>query len=93
VPAETTRLSRRLGARDRRFLTVFACAVVASIPIGLVLAHRDSGGTPSHCVSVQGVGFMGGGSTQYCGAAADARCKNAEAHDTALVAQCRKIGD
>jgi len=93
VPADSSRLTRRLRSRDRRFLAVFACLLVAAIPVGVVISHESADSTPSHCIAEQGVGFMGGGATHFCGAKADAECRRAAATSTSLAAQCRRIGD
>ncbi len=95
MPAEISRLTRRLGARDRLFLAVVACAAVAAIPIGIVLAEGDSSAsstTPSHCVKELKESIMGGADYQYCGAAADQECAASAAQNESLAAQCRRLG-
>jgi hypothetical protein len=91
VPAESSRLGRRLGARDRLFLAAFACAVVVAVPVGILVSHEGSGGS-GRCITEQSVGFMGAQWLHLCGTKADAECKRAAAASTSLAAQCRKIG-
>ena len=93
MPAEAARLSRRLRPRDRRFLAVFACAVVLLVPLGIFLADRGSNPPAGHCVTELRASIMGGATFRFCGAKADAECARAAATDSSLAAQCRRIGD
>jgi hypothetical protein len=94
VPSEISRLTRRLGARDRLFLAVVACAGVVAIPVGIVLADNNSSanpGAPTHCVNELKASIMGGANYQYCGKAADEECAANAANSESLAAQCRKL--
>jgi hypothetical protein len=65
VPAESARLRRRLGARDRRFLAIVAAVIVLGTPAGVVLAARDAKPPPG-CVRRLERGFMGGQTVLTC---------------------------
>jgi hypothetical protein len=92
VPAESSRLRRRLGARERLFIAAIACAVVAAVPIGIVVAHQGSGGPPRHCVTELRASIMGGATFTFCGKAANRECVRAAAKIASLAAQCRRLG-
>jgi len=93
VPAEANRLNRRLRARDRVFLAAIACALVLLVPLGILLAERNSNAPAGHCVTELRASIMGGATFKFCGAKADAECARAAASDSSLAAQCRRIGD
>jgi hypothetical protein len=66
VPAESARLRRSLGGRDRRFLAIVAAAVVLATATMLVLAGRGAN-PPAGCVRHLERGFMGGQTVTICG--------------------------
>jgi hypothetical protein len=65
MPAESTRLRRSLGRRDRRFLAIVAAAIVLGTPVGLVLAERTPK-PPAGCTRRLERGFMGGQTATIC---------------------------
>lgn len=91
MPAESTRLYRRVRRRDRWFVGAVVGAALVCTPVAVVLAGRDSG-PPSGCVTTLRAGFMGGQTTTYCGARAVAICRQEGGSDASLAAACRREG-
>jgi len=91
VPAETQRLQRRLGIRDRVFLALVGVAAVAGSTVAIVMA--DSGGIPykAGCVSRTQAYTMGAATGQYCGAYAVTFCAKVAETDTSVAEQCRRL--
>ena len=92
MPAETTRLQRRIAARDRWFFALLAAAALVGTPIAVVLSRHDprpSTGPP--CVATIRASIMGGATFTYCGAAAVAFCRQSAATDKGIAAQCEKV--
>ena len=90
MPAEASRFTRRLGARDRRFFAALACAGAAAVPAA-VLLQGGKAAPAGTCVSAVRASIMGGATYRWCGAAATARCKVAlAAGETDLIGQCRR---
>jgi hypothetical protein len=87
VPAESQRLLRRVGARDRRFLAVVAGVAAIATPVAVVFSGSHP---PSGCVTTTRAGFMGGQTYRYCGAAAVVACRTRAARDPSLAASCRR---
>jgi hypothetical protein len=91
MPAESSRLRRRIASRDRWFLVLAACAAVVATVLAVVLTGSgDPGG--AGCVSVLRAGFMGGQTTTYCGAKAAAVCRKEGPRDADLARECRRRG-
>jgi hypothetical protein len=95
VPAESERLLRRIGARDRLFLAVLALATLVGAVVAIVLVSGRSSGPSvrAGCVSVVRSGFMGGATYTYCGKDASAFCRRrSAAGDDAVARQCELLG-
>jgi hypothetical protein len=93
VPAESKRFQRRIGARDRWFLGLLACALLIGA-LGAVIL-RDDGSRAragARCVKTIRPGFMGGATYTYCGKDAAAFCRRSAAGDEGLAAQCERLG-
>jgi hypothetical protein len=91
MPAESTRLARRVRRRDRVFVAVVAGAALVGTPAAIVLADRSSD-PPAGCVSVLRPGFMGGQTTTWCGKQAVEICRSRGAKDAELGKACRREG-
>jgi hypothetical protein len=91
MPAESTRLARRIRRRDRVFVALVTGAALVGTPVAIVLADRGSG-TPAGCVSVLRPGFMGGQTTTWCGKQAAEVCRSQGAKDSDLGKACRREG-
>lgn len=66
MPADATRLTRRIGRRDRRLFAVLACAAAFGGPAA-VLAWGGSSPPPADgCARVIKPGFMGGVTVEDC---------------------------
>lgn len=89
MPAESSRLQRRLRTRDRRFLSLVVTIAAVCTPLAVVLGSHDAR-PPSGCVSTLRQGFMGGQTTTYCGARARQVCLRAAPDDGQLAALCRR---
>ncbi|HVU78221.1 MAG TPA: hypothetical protein VHC67_11600 [Gaiellaceae bacterium] len=68
MPAESARLSRPIGRRDRRLMAVLAAAGVLLAGGGAAYAtlHSGHGSADERCVVVPAAGVMGGGDWHYC---------------------------
>jgi hypothetical protein len=91
MPAESTRLSRRVRGRDRAFVALVAGAALVGTPVAIVLSGRSSD-PPAGCVSVLRPGFMGGQTTTWCGKQAVSICRDVGASDAELGKACRREG-
>jgi hypothetical protein len=91
MPAESTRLYRRIRPRDRWFVGVVVAATAIGTPIAVVLSAHGSKLEPG-CVSTLRQGFMGGQTTTYCGEQAVAVCRTQAADDHSLASLCRRQG-
>ena len=65
MPAESARLLRPVGRRDRRFLGIALAAAALAAPAGVVLAAGSSKPPPG-CVRTLEPGFMGGQTVTKC---------------------------
>jgi hypothetical protein len=94
VPAETIRLQRRLGARDRWFLAVLALALVAATAAALAIGRTSSAGTvrDAGCVSITRASWMGAATFRACGAEAAAFCRRSAGGDRERTAKCERAG-
>ncbi len=93
MPAESERLRRRLGGRDRWFLALVAAALIAATATGFLLGRHGSGRGPNaRCVQYSHPNFTGGATYTFCGAAARAFCRRPEAQHEGVVAQCERLG-
>jgi hypothetical protein len=84
VPAESERLLRRIGARDRLFLAVLALATLVGAVVAIVLVSGRSSGPSvrAGCVSVV-----------RSGKDASAFCRRrSAAGDDAVARQCELLG-
>jgi len=92
MPAEASRLERRLGKRDWRFLAALAGAALVATPLAVVASARSSDpAKPSTCVTFAAAGVMGGGTWHLCGARARAYCAAHASESRALADQCDRI--
>ena len=100
MPAEAIRLQRRLGARDRWFITILVAATliatIATIAIGRV-GDDSPAASGAGCVSVDRASWMGQATLSYCGADAVTFCRKTGIGQFATghaesVARCRKAG-
>jgi hypothetical protein len=91
VPAESSRLRRRIRRRDRWFIAVVACAVLCATAAAVVLSGSPATRDGS-CVSLIRPGFMGGQTVTYCGARAVSFCRTRRPGDTAAASACLKQG-
>lgn len=91
MAAESERLRRRLGRRDRWFLLLVAAAALVAIAVGLVAAGHGPR-SRTDCVAFSHPNFTGGATYRYCGRQALAFCRHTPAPSPALVAQCARIG-
>ncbi len=65
MPAESSRLRRRLGARDRRLIAAAVCAAAASGPAALLVGGHAA--RPASCSTYDRAGFMGAETVTVCG--------------------------
>jgi hypothetical protein len=93
LPSEAARLSRPVGARDRRFFAGLAL-LAAAMTCGGVLLFGHGGGNAgaARCLTYDQAGVLGGGTWHLCGADAAAFCRAHAAKDTALAAKCDALG-
>ena len=93
MPAESHRLTRRLGRRDRWFIALSAAVAVVAV-VAILVGTRGSGSSArdgSRCVVVESAGFMGAVHTRYCGTRATRVCRTRASHEDELPAQCAKL--
>ncbi len=92
MPAEASRLTRRIGRRDRRFLTALATAAAAGIAAAVALGGVHSSPAVSEaCVTLDQAGVMGGGTWRFCGDAAAAYCRAHAAAGARAAEQCDRL--
>jgi hypothetical protein len=100
VPAETIRLQRRLGARDRWFIAILVAATlvatVATVAAGRV-GDNPAAASRTGCVSVTRASWMGSATLSYCGAEAVGYCRRTgigqfAAGHAESIARCREAG-
>ena len=91
MPAETQRLQRRLGTRDRVFLALFGVAAVAGSTVAIVMADPGGITLKAGCVSQTQAYTMGAATGQYCGTYAVTFCAKAAATDKSVAAQCARL--
>lgn len=65
MPAESARLQRRIGRRDRRFLGLVVATAALAAPVGVFVAEQSSKARPG-CVRTLERGFMGGQTVTRC---------------------------
>jgi hypothetical protein len=87
VPAEASRLRRRVGRRDRRVLVALAALAVAGTAVGVALPGHTKAPAPA-CIVFDEAGVLGGGTWRLCGDAARERCA---ARERKLAEQCRAL--
>jgi hypothetical protein len=93
VPAESKRLYRRIGRRDRWFLALLLVAALVATPAAVVLLQNDSArGADDRCVTVMRASIMGGATYKYCGASAVVACRQFAGEHKALAARCEALG-
>jgi hypothetical protein len=92
MPADASRFSRRLSARDRWFMLIVAL-VTAAVIIGIVVDGLGPSQKTSatRCVGVKSAGFMGGVLTRYCGAKATAVCRSDTGRTGDVSEQCARL--
>jgi hypothetical protein len=93
VPAEATRLKRRLGARDRWFLALLAFAALTGTVGALLLTHSGASlnaERDARCVEVIRASWMGGATFRYCGSDAEAFCRTGARGDRETTA-CERV--
>jgi hypothetical protein len=91
LPSEASRLARRVGPRDRRFLAGLAALAVIGAAAGAV----SLGGGPApvaSCVSFDAPGVMGGGTWHLCGGAARSFCTAHAGESRTLAVGCAVLG-
>lgn len=91
MPAESARVRRPLGRRDRCFLALAACAALAATSAAAVVGGRGSEPAPG-CVATIQPGFMGGQTSTVCGTKAIELCRARAEDDASLAADCRALG-
>ena len=100
MPAEALRLQRRLGTRDRWFITILVAATLIGGIASIVAGHLGDGSSAAStagCVSVTRASWMGSATLRYCGADAVTYCRTtgvgqfAAGHPESIAA-CRKAG-
>jgi hypothetical protein len=91
VPAESERLLRRLGARDRLFLGLVAGAMLAGVVAALIFGNGSQ--SNAGCVVYSHPNFTGGATYRYCGDRAAPFCRHgAAAHGESVIVQCERLG-
>jgi hypothetical protein len=90
VPAESERLRRRLGGRDRWFLGLVAGALLATIAVAFIIGDHGSR-VDGRCVEYSHPNFTGGATYVYCGAAAKAFCRRSASRGEGVAAQCERL--
>jgi len=92
MPAESSRLRRRVAHRDRRLIAAAVGLALAAVPAAAVVGGGRASSPSIRCVSTMRAGFVGGATYTYCGDRAAAVC-NAEAKgDASLATACRRQG-
>ena len=91
MPAESERLLRRLGPRDRLFLGLVAGAMLVGVAAALIFWNGSL--SNAGCVVYSHPNFTGGATYRYCERRAAAFCRHGAArHGEAVVAQCERLG-
>lgn len=91
MPAESARLLRRIGRRDRWFVAIIAGGALAATPAAILLSDSGAPGSAgAGCVSAIVPGFMGGETHVYCGAEARAFCRSEVARGGETATACRE---
>jgi hypothetical protein len=93
LPSEAARLTRPVGARDRRFFAALALLAAVGTSLGVVF-FGHGGGAPAatRCLTYDQAGVLGGGTWHLCGADATAFCRAHAAQDHTLAAKCDALG-
>jgi hypothetical protein len=91
MPAESARLFKRLGVRDRWFVGLATAAVVVGTPLAIVFGANTSPHVPAGCVTTIVPHLTGGATRTYCGAAAVEFCRRSQAKGAGPAAQCAKL--
>lgn len=92
MPAEATRLGRRITGRDRWFLAALVAAALAGAPVAFLAGAGDPPPRAGPgCVSVTGASIMGAATTVYCGDDATAACRRLAPTAAAVAAQCDRL--
>ena len=87
MPAEASRLRRRVGRRDRRVLVLLATLAVAGTAAGIALPGGEQP-PETGCITYAEAGVLGGGTWRLCGKAAVERCAAAGKR---LAEQCARL--
>ena len=92
MPTESRRFQRRIGARDRWFLGLLACALLlCAVGAFVLMGDGSSSSADARCVSTQRPGFMGAATYTYCGKDAVAFCRRSTADDPELASECARL--
>lgn len=89
MPAETARLARPVGRRDRLAVAILLCAC-ALAAVGTARAQGESPPPGRGCVQADVAGVLGGGTVRGCGRGAFAVCRVYAAASPSLAAQCAR---
>jgi hypothetical protein len=93
MPADTTRLQRRVTRRDRWFLAALTLAAVVGIVwVAVITPSGTSPPVAQDCVSIVRASIMGGATYVYCGDAATAACERFAEADPGLAERCEARG-
>jgi hypothetical protein len=94
MPAEAIRLQRRLGARDRWFLTLLVLAVLVGSAVAVAIGRSGSSDASADagCVSIMRASWMGGATFKACGANAVSFCRQSARGDKEINAKCEEQG-
>jgi hypothetical protein len=87
VPAEASRLRRRVNRRDRLVLVAVATLAAAGTAVGVALPGRAQP-AQAGCITYDEAGVLGGGTWRLCGDAAVERCATG---DRKLAGQCEML--
>ena len=91
MPAETKRLHKRIGLRDRWFLALVTGVVLVCAPTAIVVSAHSSPQLEPGCVTTIRAHFMGGATVKYCGSRAVTFCREQAAEGKHVPSQCEKL--
>jgi hypothetical protein len=95
MPAEASRLQRRIQRRDRWFFAVLACAAAIGTPAAVLLSRHGpahESGPSARCIETDHAGVMGGGTYRYCGADVVQFCRQFGPSEEAIATKCDELG-
>lgn len=91
MPAEASRLRRRVPQRDWGILAILVSTLLVALAIAVVLTARGSPVRDGNCVTVNRASIMGAADYSYCGSDAVSACRRLAGQYDELARQCEEL--